>query len=208
MTFEKKMPTMGIQKNEKDNDVVEEKNAMLDSSEDQHKEVDATDNEIGKEGQNAEDDPARQNDELKKKNSELERKLLYLAAEYENHKRRSKMEIDNANKFAVSKFAMDAVNIYDVFITALKNTNIEKADKDLVNGIKMTIGEFEKMFERLQISKISPDVGSLFDHNKHEAIARVSNELEAGCIVEVVRPGYEIYGRLLRPAMVVVSSGQ
>ena len=117
------------------------------------------------------------------------------------------MEIDNANKFAISKFAVDAVNIYDILQTAVQNVEPNDVDKVLYDGVKMTLGEFDKMFERIQINKIEPEIGSVFDHNKHEAISRVQSELETGCIVKVVRPGYELYGRLLRPAMVIVSGG-
>ena len=145
--------------------------------------------------------------ELQQQNSELERKLMYMVAEYDNAKKRFERELDDANKFAVSKFAKDAVKIYDVLFTAIEHANPE-ADKVLYDGVKMTIGEFDTMFERIGMVKIAPQVGERFDHNKHEAISRVPSELEIGAIVQVIRPGYELNGRLLRAAMVVVSSGQ
>ena len=145
--------------------------------------------------------------ELQQQNSELERKLMYMVAEYDNAKKRFERELDDANKFAVSKFAKDAVKIYDVLFTAIEHANPE-ADKVLYDGVKMTIGEFDTMFERIGMVQIAPKVGERFDHNKHEAISRVPSELEIGAIVQVIRPGYELNGRLLRAAMVVVSSGQ
>ena len=145
--------------------------------------------------------------ELQQQNSELERKLMYMVAEYDNAKKRFERELDDANKFAISKFAKDAVKIYDVLFTAIEHANPE-ADKVLYDGVKMTIGEFDTMFERIGMAQIAPQVGERFDHNKHEAISRVPSELEIGAIVQVIRPGYELNGRLLRAAMVVVSSGQ
>ena len=145
--------------------------------------------------------------ELQQQNSELERKLMYMVAEYDNAKKRFERELDDANKFAISKFAKDAVKIYDVLFTAIEHANPE-ADKVLYDGVKMTIGEFDTMFERIGMIQIAPQVGERFDHNKHEAISRVPSELEIGAIVQVIRPGYELNGRLLRAAMVVVSSGQ
>ena len=147
-------------------------------------------------------------EELKQKNDELEKKLLYLAAEYENSKKRNKIDLENAIKFAISKFALDVVCIYDVLQTALQNIDPKKTDKVLADGVKMTISEFDKMFNRINIKKIQPEVGSVFDHNKHEAISRAKSKLEIGCITEVVRAGYELHERLLRPAMVIVSSGE
>ena len=145
--------------------------------------------------------------ELQQQKSELERKLMYMVAEYDNAKKRFERELDDANKFAISKFAKDAVKIYDVLFTAIEHANPE-ADKVLYDGVSMTIGEFDTMFERIGMVKIAPQVGERFDHNKHEAISRVPSELEIGAIVQVIRPGYELNGRLLRAAMVVVSSGQ
>ena len=145
--------------------------------------------------------------ELQQQNSELERKLMYMVAEYDNAKKRFERELDDANKFAISKFAKDAVKIYDVLFTAIEHANPE-ADKVLYDGVNMTIGEFDTMFERIGMVQIAPQVGERFDHNKHEAISRMPSELEIGSIVQVIRPGYELNGRLLRAAMVVVSSGQ
>ena len=202
MTFKKKAPTINIEQDTKDekDDVLEEKKENNDE------------NFLDKNENESNNDELEQKqlliNELQKKNDELERKLLYLAAEYENSKKRSKMEIDNANKFAVTKFAIDAVNVYDILQTALQNINPENTDKTLSDGVKMTISEFDKMFERININKINPEIDSPFDHNKHEAISRVQSKLEIGHIVKVVRAGYELYGRLLRPAMVIVSGGE
>ena len=60
----------------------------------------------------------------------------------------------------------------------------------------------------LNIEKIDPQEGEMFDHNLHEAISRVPSELDVGAIVKVIRCGYSLHGRLLRPAMVVVSAGK
>lgn len=210
MTFEKKMPTMGIKNDNQDADNNDVKNNDASTGNSNNEKLNLNNQVNAKEGDNEieNNDVNKEIEELRQKNSELERKLLYLAAEYENNKKRNKIELDNANKFAISKFAIDAVNIYDILLTALQNADKTKTDDTLLNGVKMTIGEFDKMFERIQITKIEPDVGTLFDHNKHEAISRVQNELEVGCIVKVVRAGYELYGRLLRPAMVIVSGGK
>lgn len=144
-------------------------------------------------------------EKLQQENKELERKLMYVVAEYENLKKRSQKEIEDAQKYAIKKLIEDAIKVYDVLMTAIDNTNPDTTDKALYDGVKMTIGDFDKMFERSGIVKINPAVGDRFDHNKHEAISRVPNsEVGMGNIVQVVRCGYELYGRLLRPAMVVV----
>jgi len=198
MTFEKKMPTMDI-KIEKQDEQNDEKE--ISNIEDNEGSGEQNENEVNNEY-------AKKIEELTEKNKNLEEKLLYLAAELQNTKKRNAIDLENANKFAINKFAIDAIGIFDILQTAFMNVNQENTDQVLYNGLKATIDEFKKMFNRTQISVIKPEVGSVFDHNKHEAISRVKSELEAGCIVEVVRDGYELYGRLLRPAMVVVSGGE
>lgn len=146
--------------------------------------------------------------ELTEKNKTLETKLIYLASEYDNTKKRSAKELEDAHKFSIAKFANDAVKIFDVLITAIDNTEEAKNDKSFYDGVKMTIGEFNSLFTKLNIEKIDPKEGEMFDHNLHEAISRVPSELDVGAIVKVIRCGYSLHGRLLRPAMVVVSAGK
>ena len=205
---ERKMPTMNI--HAKTEEKTEEQNLNVKNHSEDVETDDQKENVQPVNAESNEDIVAlkKQIEELKQQNKTLEEKLLYLAAELQNTKKRNAIDLDNANKFAINKFAIDAVGIFDILQTALNNVDVDATDKTLFDGIKMTIGEFEKMFDRIQIKKINPEIGSVFDHNKHEAISRVPNELEVGCIVNVVRPGYELYGRLLRPAMVIVSGGK
>ena len=133
---------------------------------------------------------------------------MYIASEYENSKRRNAKDLEDTRKFAISKFAKDVVGLFDILQKAIENVDEKNTDKTLFDGVKMTISEFERAFESMQITKIEPEIGSVFNHNQQEAISRVSSELEAGSIVQVIRCGYELYGRLLRPAMVVVSGGK
>ena len=85
---------------------------------------------------------------------------------------------------------------------------IKKNDKSFYDGVKMTIGDFNSLFAKLNIEKIDPKEGDMFDHNLHEAISRAPSDLDVGAIVKVIRCGYSLHGRLLRPAMVVVSAGK
>ena len=220
MSIERKMPSIGDESMEKQEQVQYGATGEKVASENELKDAGVNEEEIDMEtadevqedgnGNNKDEKLEAANTqiaELQQQKSELERKLMYMVAEYDNAKKRFERELDDANKFAVSKFAKDAVKIYDVLFTAIEHANPE-ADKVLYDGVKMTIGEFDTMFERIGMIQIAPQVGERFDHNKHEAISRVPSELEIGAIVQVIRPGYELNGRLLRAAMVVVSSGQ
>ena len=215
MTTEKKMPNIGgfgtkNPENDKNNDNDKQKvNVNENEQQDNVDESENDDNET-KLSQNDEDvaELQQQIGELTQKNSELEKKLIYLAAEYDNLKKRSAREIDDARKFSIGKFAIDAFDIYDVLTSALNNTDEKNTDKTLYDGVKMTLTSFDRLFERVEIKQVNPEVGSMFNHANQEAISRVPSELGVGCVVKVVRVGYELNGRLLRPAMVVVSSGK
>ena len=219
MTFEKKMPTMdgsgsnGVKQGTSKADKMEKSKLEEVKQEDTISRKDGV--KTGDEGEKEKtankqgnEDVLTKMSELQKQNEELERKLIYIASEYENSKRRSAKDLEDTRKFAISKFAKDVVGLFDILQRAMENVDPKNTDKVLCDGVKMTMAEFERAFESMQIKKIEPEVGSVFDHNKQEAISRVSSELEAGSIVQVIRCGYELYDRLLRPAMVVVSGGK
>lgn len=217
MTIEKKMPNIGgfgAKKPDDDkNNSQNEPNLEptdVNKPQDVDKSENNSENNKVKSSQNDVDvaELQKQIEELTQKNSELEKKLIYLAAEYDNLKKRSAREIDDARKFSIGKFAIDAFDIYDVLTSALNNTDEKNTDKTLFDGVKMTLSSFDRLFERVEIKQVNPEIGSMFNHANQEAISRVPDELGVGCIVKVVRVGYELNGRLLRPAMVVVSSGK
>jgi molecular chaperone GrpE len=149
---------------------------------------------------------------LKKENQDLKEKFLRLAAEMENTKRRMNKELEDANKFAVSSFAKSMIEINDILETALSHVVEEsvkenKAFEDLFNGLKMSVAEMKVKFEKFGIEQINP-INQKFDHNLHEAVSRVPHEAEIGTVINVLRNGYSINGRLLRAAMVIVSMGK
>ena len=230
MSFTKKMPSFGSNKsvsksndeNQDINNSIQSKNNMNDkqqqNSNTSQDDVKASvENDANIRNNTEPQDDTLQNtiatlkqhiQELTDKNKTLETKLIYLASEYDNTKKRSAKELEDAHKFAIAKFANEAVKIFDVLITAIDNTEETKNDKSFYDGVKMTIGEFHSLFTKLNIEKIDPKEGEMFDHNLHEAISRVPSELDVGAIVKVIRCGYSLHGRLLRPAMVVVSAGK
>ncbi|MEN9782297.1 MAG: putative GrpE protein, mitochondrial [Pseudomonadota bacterium] len=158
------------------------------------------------------DNSSNEIENLKKENQELKEKFLRLAAEIENTKRRLNKEVEDANKFAVSSFAKSMIEINDILETALSHVPEEsikenKAFEDLFHGLKMSVTEMKIKFEKFGIEQINP-VNQKFDHNLHEAVSRIPHEAEIGTVVNVLRNGYSINGRLLRAAMVIVSMGK
>jgi molecular chaperone GrpE len=161
--------------------------------------------------QNQVSDFEKENAELKQKLEETNDKLLRLAAELENVRRRSKEEIEKTAKYAVSNFVSDLVLIVENFFLAADNAPQNEIDKNpqvknFADAILMTRKELVKILEKNQVKRIFP-LDEKFDHNFHEAIAQVESEKEEAIVVQVIQAGYSIADRLIRPALVSVSKG-
>jgi len=77
----------------------------------------------------------------------------------------------------------------------------------LVVGVEMTEKELQTAFERNGLKKIHPAKGEKFDPHKHQAMMeQPGSDVEPGGVIQVLQPGYELLGRLVRPAMVVVAA--
>jgi len=138
-------------------------------------------------------------------------RLLRALAETENVRRRAHREREDASKYAVASFAKDLLAAADNLRRALDSLpEAEVRDertRSLLEGVAATERELLGVFERHGIKRIDPK-GERFDHNFHQAIFEADRpDAPTGTVVEVLQPGYVLYDRLLRPAMVGVAKG-
>ncbi|MEM7741740.1 MAG: nucleotide exchange factor GrpE [Pseudomonadota bacterium] len=138
---------------------------------------------------------------------------LRLAAELENTRRRADREKQEAARYGISSFARDLLSVADNFARALELAPDDPAQMDaegfkgLINGMRMTEKELMTVFERNGIQRIEPN-GEKFDPNVHQAIAQVPGNGEPkDHVVDVAAPGFVIGDRVIRAAMVTVSTG-
>ena len=144
-------------------------------------------------------------DKLKKEAEEYKDKWLKVHAEYENTRKRLEKEKHDHIKFANEDIISKLFPIMDNFDMAF--AAMEKAeDKEAVmEGIKLVQKEFHRVLEENGVERIET-VGKEFDPNLHEAVQAVeTEEVPDGEIVEEVRSGYLLNGRILRPAKVKVA---
>ena len=118
-------------------------------------------------------------------------------------------ERDDAQKYAVSGFAKDLLSAVDNLrraLDAMPESEVKDTrTRSLRDGVAATERELLAAFERHGLKRIDPK-GEKFDHNFHQAIFEAERpETPPGTVVEVLAPGYTLYDRLLRPAMVGVS---
>lgn len=156
-------------------------------------------------------EPRDREAELEAELEQTKERLLRSLAEMENLRRRSEREIEDARKYAITGFARELLDVADSLNHALSSIpdkareNIELI-KNLAEGVEMTQKALLGCFERHQIVKITPELGEKFDHNRHQAMYEVeSDQHPPGTVAQVLRPGYTIADRLLRPAMVGVA---
>ncbi len=168
------------------------------------------------ESTNTEQSPAEQPIEkteekinYKEEVSKLLEEKLRLLAEMENLRKRSQKEKIDSSKYGSSNLARDILSPGDNLKRALesypKDQQESPALKNLVDGIKMVLKEFETILEKHGINKINA-VNEKFDHNLHQAMFEVeTDDKPEGVVVEEVQSGYTMHDRLLRPSMVGVS---
>ena len=148
--------------------------------------------------------------DLAAENQALREQVLRYAAEAENTKRRAEKEANDARAYAITKFARDLLGVADNFSRALQHAPREAEDpavKNLVLGLEMTERELLQAFERNGLKKVDPTAGSKFDPHLHQAMMEeAAADVPGGSVVRVLQAGYELYGRIVRPALVVVAA--
>lgn len=132
--------------------------------------------------------------------------VLRAKAEMENARRRADGEVSKARKFALEKFAGELLPVADNLERALQMADAEnEAIKPMIEGVDITLKSFNSTIEKFGLKVIDPQ-GEAFNPEQHQAMSMQENaDLPANTVMAVMQKGYEINGRLLRPAMVMVS---
>ena len=131
---------------------------------------------------------------------------LRVKAEAENSKRRSAQDVEKAHKFALEKFAGDLLPVLDNLERSLSFIDRDnEAVKALAEGVELTFKGLLDTVGKYGVQQIDPQ-GQPFNPEFHQAMSIQPNaELDANTVIFVMQKGYELNGRLLRPAMVGVS---
>jgi len=150
---------------------------------------------------------------LAKENAELKDRVLRLAAEMENLRKRMAREVEDTRAYAITKFARDMLTATDSLSRALLVLPAETRDtaegplKSLIEGIDLTEREMQRLLAVHGVKPIEAE-GQKFDPHKHQAMFEVPDPSRPeGTVVQVVQTGYAIGDRVLRPAMVGVAKG-
>jgi molecular chaperone GrpE len=131
---------------------------------------------------------------------------LRALADVENVRKRAAKDLETTRQFAIEKFAQDLIEVKDSLELAIANSEKPNADTaSLIEGEKATLRLLAKAFEKAQIEELNPE-GAMFNPEQHEAMMAQPSEAPPNTVLAVVQRGYQLNGRLLRPARVVVSA--
>ena len=151
-------------------------------------------------------DPHARIDELELALAAAKESVLRAQADAINSQRRAEKEVEKARKFALEGFSREVLVVADNLERAL--SVVDQTDQSLqpiVDGIELTLKSFSDVLAKYNIEAVEP-MGEPFDPQLHQAMSMVPNpEVEPNTVIAVMQKGYTLNGRLIRPAMVIVS---
>ena len=133
-------------------------------------------------------------------------RALRIAAEMENLRRRTAQDVEKAHKFALEKFTGELLPVIDSLERALElaDRNNETL-KPMMEGVELTLRAMLTTVGKFGVEQVNP-MGDAFDPNRHQAISMVENgNVAPNSVMAVMQKGYELNGRVIRPAMVMVA---
>ena len=137
----------------------------------------------------------------------LNDKYLRLAAEFDNYKRLAQRELRDQIRFGNEQLLKELLPVVDNLERAIKAAKDHTSADGLVQGVELTLKQLQGVLGKFGVQSI-PTMGQPFDPSGHQAVASVpSTKVPDKHVVEEFQRGYRLHDRILRPAMVTVSSG-
>jgi molecular chaperone GrpE len=131
---------------------------------------------------------------------------LYLraAAELDNVRKRAQRDVENAHRYGIEGLAGELLAVRDGLELGVRN-GATADTRTLLEGQEATLKLLDRTFEKFSVKQLDP-AGQRFDPSQHEAVLMQESAAAApNTVLQVVQPGYELKGRLLRPARVIVA---
>jgi molecular chaperone GrpE len=139
--------------------------------------------------------------------AQLKDQMLRVQADAQNVRRRAEQDVEKAHKFGQEKFSRELLSVLDNLERALAATPESEETLALREGVDMTLQSFLSTLAKFNVEAIDPQ-GETFNPEFHQAMAMQENaDFPPNTVMAVMQKGYSLHGRLLRPAMVMVSKG-
>ncbi|QXC01260.1 MULTISPECIES: nucleotide exchange factor GrpE [Aeromonas] len=133
-------------------------------------------------------------------------RAIRAVAEMENLRRRAAQDVEKAHKFALEKFAAELLPVLDNLERAIELADKENDTlKPMIEGVELTLKSMQSGVAKFGLVALDP-TNQPFDPNAHQAMSMVpSADVAPNTVIAVMQKGYELNGRVIRPAMVMVS---
>jgi len=136
-------------------------------------------------------------------------RALRAVAETENVKRRAETQANDARAYAIQRFAKDLLSVADTLERGLATApkDAEGPAAAMVTGLELTQKSLLSAFESNGLTRVDPAPGEAFDPHLHQAMMeQPSDTVPGGAVIQTLQPGYALFGRTVRAAMVVVAA--
>jgi molecular chaperone GrpE len=142
----------------------------------------------------------------KKRSEDYLNRLRYMQADLENFKKRSEREAEQIKNFCTERMVIELLDVVDELELAVKNGEISTSPDALLEGVEMTLKKLRKVLEQEGVTPIENAEGKIFDPSKHNAaVAEENGDVAEGTILEEIRKGYMMKGKVIRPTIVKVA---
>ena len=133
-------------------------------------------------------------------------RLKYLQADLDNFKKRFDREAEQTKNYCTERLVIQLLDVVDELELAVKNGEISTSPESLLEGVEMTLKKLRKVLEQEGVTPIESPEGKAFDPTRHNAIAAVEqDDVEDGTVIEEIRKGYMMKGKVIRPTIVKVA---
>lgn len=136
-------------------------------------------------------------------------RALRAVADAENVKRRAETQANDARAYAIQRFAKDLLSVADTLERGLQSAprDAEGPAAAMVTGLELTQKSLLSAFETNGLTRVAPQPGEAFDPHLHQAVMeQPSDSVPGGTVIQTLQPGYALFGRTVRAAMVVVAA--
>ncbi|MER2140081.1 MAG: nucleotide exchange factor GrpE [Priestia megaterium] len=147
----------------------------------------------------------QENDQLKQQLEEEENRYLRLQADFDNFRRRSRLDAEAAQKYRAQSLVSDILPALDNFERALQVNTADEQTKSVLQGVEMVYRQLVEALQKEGVEAIE-SVGKTFVPYEHQAVMQVEDdEYEPNTVVEELQKGYKLKDKIIRPAMVKVN---
>jgi molecular chaperone GrpE len=145
-------------------------------------------------------------DSEKKRSEDYLSKLMYLQADFENFKKRYEREAEQIKNSCNERLIIQLLDVVDELELAVKNGEITTSTDTLLEGVEMTLKKLRKVLEQEGVTPIDNPEGKIFDPLRQHAVAAVErDDVEDSTVLEEIRKGYLMKGKVIRPSIVKVA---